>query len=510
MWKKQTLCLMATLLLVCEASYAQSIDSVTGKLVNFPSKLLGRIQRKTADLDQQLTRQTEKYLQKMARREERLKKKLYKTDSVTAKNLFANSSQQYSALAQKMKMDTGSRNNLISGEYQPYADSLKVSLDFLQHNPQLLRSSTGANLAGNAVSPVVQAKLQSSVSQLQALQAKMQDADQVKDYIQQRKQQIGDYISQHSSLAGILGKQYQGYNQDVYYYSQQVREYKEMLNDPDKCMRTALQYLNKVPTFSNFMNQHSMLASLFNLPGGTGATPSAATGAATGMPTRDQVMAAFQGQSGVNGTNVQSVVQGNVSSATDQAAQLQDKFSSMGNGGLGNGGGSDLNMPDFTPNGQKTKSFLKRLELGTNLQTVQGTNFFPATSDLGLSLGYKINDNNRIGIGASYKIGWGQNINHIHITGQGASIRSFADFRIKKNIYASGGFEYNYQQPIATLAHLPSLHDWQQSALFGVSRIVSMKTKLFKSVKMQVLWDALSYQQVPKAPPFKFRVGYNF
>ena len=496
------------LALVCLAgtiSYGQSIDSVSDKLVNLPSKFFNRIEGKMTGLNRQLTSQTEKYLQKMTRREERLKKKLYKTDSTAANTLFAGSSDRYAALAQKLKTDTGSQRLSMSGEYQPYVDSLQGMLGFLQKSPQwpvaLANDPTG-KIGAQA------AQLQSSVSQLQALQAKMQDADQVKNYIAQRKQQIGDYITQHSDLAGALGKQYQGYSQDAYYYSQQVQEYKNMLNDPDKCMRTALQYLNKVPAFSGFMSQHSMLASLFNLPGGAGMSPSSATGPVTGMATRDQVMAAFQGQSGVSSTNVQSVVQGNVSSATDQAAQLQDKITSLGNGGMGNSGG-DLDMPNFTPNGQKTKSFLKRLELGTNLQTVQSSSFFPATSDLALSLGYKINDNNRIGIGASYKIGWGQDISHIHITGQGASIRSFADFRIKKNIYASGGFEYNYQQPVAALAHLPSLHDWQQSALFGVSRIMPMKTKLFKSVKMQFLWDALSYQQVPKAPPFKFRIGYS-
>jgi hypothetical protein len=49
-------------------------------------------------------------------------------------------------------------------------------------------------------------------------------------------------------------------------------------------------------------------------------------------------------------------------------------------------------MPEFKPNTQKTKSFLKRLEYGANFQTQKATNFFPAVSDLGLSLGYKFSD----------------------------------------------------------------------------------------------------------------------
>ncbi|MBN9382147.1 MAG: hypothetical protein J0H74_15370 [Chitinophagaceae bacterium] len=80
-------------------------------------------------------------------------------------------------------------------------------------------------------SPATQAaKALASLRQLQSLQAKTQDADQVREYIRERKQQISQYIQQHTNLSGLLEKDYQGFNQDAYYYSQQVRAYKEMLN----------------------------------------------------------------------------------------------------------------------------------------------------------------------------------------------------------------------------------------------------------------------------------------
>lgn len=481
--------------------------SATDKIVNLPAGYLSRINSKTADLDKRLTEQTAKYLARISKEESRLKKKYAKFDSAGASQLFSGDIQaQYAARLQQLKADTGAaaRQRSPTGDYLPNVDSLQTSLLFLKQHPNILASSK-----------IQPADIQSSLDQLKITQAKLQDADQLSQLLQQRRQQIQGYLSRYTQVPGDITKTFDGYKQQLFYYKQQVNEYEELLNDPDKLMTRALQYLNKVPAFSSFMSKNSMLAGLFSLAGGPAASSastasSGAAGAASvptgpGMPSRDQVLAAFQGQSGVSGPNAQSVMQGNVSSATDQAAQLQDKISAYGNSA-----GGDLDMPDFKPNMQKTKSFLKRFEWGTNLQTVQSSNFFPATSDLALSLGYKLDDDNRIGIGASYKIGWGQNISHIHVTGQGASIRSFADFLIKKNIYASGGFEYNYQQPLASLSHFPSLSNWQSSALFGVSRIVPMKAKLFKSMKMQLLWDALSYQQVPKAPPFKFRVGYSF
>jgi len=114
-----------------------------------------------------------------------------------------------------------------------------------------------------------------------------------------------------------------------------------------------------------------------------------------------------------------------------------------------------------------------------------------------------------LGIGGSYKLGWGPDIGHIKISGQGASLRSYGDFRIKKSLFASAGFEYNYQQPFDP-GDFPGLMNWQQSGLIGLSKIISLKTKVFKSTKIQILWDFLSYQQIPRAQPFKFRVGYSF
>jgi hypothetical protein len=58
--------------------------------------------------------------------------------------------------------------------------------------------------------------------------------------------------------------------------------------------------------------------------------------------------------------------------------------------------------------------------------------------------------------------------------------------------------------------HWDEISSWQKSGLVGVSKIVSIKSKFFKKTKLQLLWDFLSYQQMPRTQPIKFRVGYNF
>jgi hypothetical protein len=108
-------------------------------------------------------------------------------------------------------------------------------------------------------------------------------------------------------------------------------------------------------------------------------------------------------------------------------------------------------------------------------------------------------------------MGWGKDIKNISITSEGAGLRSFMDMKIKGSFYASGGFEYNYQPLIDSVSTAGGIkaNSWKQSGLVGVSKVISIKSKFFKKTKMQLLWDFLSYQQVPRTQPVKFRIGYN-
>ncbi|MDO6430195.1 hypothetical protein Q4E93_06345 [Flavitalea sp. BT771] len=442
------------------------------------------MQSKTADLDQQLTRQTEKYLQRMAHREARLQKKLAKVDSTAANNLFGNSTKQYLALAQKIRKDTSGRAVDLSGEYQPYIDSLGGILKFMKQGVPGRQALSG---------------LPDAARQWEVLQAKMQDADQAKAFIQQRKQQIGDYIKQHINLSGLLGHQYAALNQEAYYYAQQVRQYKEMLNSPDKLERQALSTLQKFPAFQAFMKQNSQLAGLFNLPGNYGSPEGLA-----GLQTRDQVAALIQQQVAAGGPGGQAALQSNLQSAQSQLDGYKDKLNKLG------AGSGDIDMPDFKPNNQKTKTFWRRLEYGANFQTTRNNYLFPTVSDLGLSIGYKLSEGSTVGVGASYKLGWGNGIQHIALSSQGVGLRSFIDIKIKGSFSATGGFEYNYTTPFRSFQQISHLTYWTRSCLVGISKTVSVKSRVFKKTKLQLFWDLLSYQQIPKTQPIIFRIGYNF
>ena len=484
----------ALLCLVLTVSHAQSVDSATNKVLSFPSRLLARLQKKTTDLNSQLTQQTQKYLQKMASQEAKMQQKLMATDSVGAKQLFAGSANQYAALIQKMKSDTGRPRQSPSGQYQPYVDSLQGELAFLKKNPQLLNSGGTA--------------LQGSMSQLQAAQAKLQVASQAQTFMQQRRAQISQYIAQHASLQGIMSKYTAGMSRNAYYYSQQVNQYRDMLNSPDRLEQKALSMVSRLSAYQTFMKSNSQLSGLFKLPGG-GSAGAAAAQAIPGLQTHSQISQQVQGQlttaaAGGGSGDGMGAIQSKVQSAQSELDGYKAKLGQLG------GGNTAAAAPDFRPNDQKTKSLWHRLEYGVNFQTVHSTYYYPTTTDIGLTLGYRLGHSNVIGVGASYKMGWGSDFQHIALSGQGVGLRSFLQVAIKSGLSATGGFEYNYTVPFTSYQQLRQLRYWTQSGLIGLSKNVSMKSRVFKKAQLQLLWDFLSYQQIPQTEPIVFRIGYTF
>jgi len=518
MWKSYLLVIVMSGVSVVKA---QTVDSVAGKVAGFPGKLLSRIQRKAACLNGQLTGVTESYLQKMQAREEKLQRKLTGIDPAGAQALFAGSAQHYAALEQQIRQDTGAHKQGLSGVYPAYLDSLQGTVKFLQQNPTLLSGSKQqTGLSG--LSPQMQSNLQGASTQLQALQAKMGDASQAQAFLEQRKQLIGQYLTQHGMMTGPLSKLYGGMNQQMYYYSQELRQYKEMWTSPDQLTQKALSVLNQLPAFQTFMKSNSMLGGLFNLPGSYSAPQ-----AISGLQTKVQVAALVQAQTGSGGAAAgapsagaagseasrggavglsagEGALQSNLQNAQSQLDNYKSKLSALG---AGNG---DMDMPNFKPNDQKTKTFWKRLEYGADFQTTHTNYYFPMVTDFGASLGYKLGHNNVIGIGGSYKLGWGNGIQHIAFSNQGVGLRSFLQIHIKSSFSATGGFEYNYTTPFASFQNLKLIQNWTKSGLIGVTKTVSLKNRVFKNTSVSLLWDFLSYQQVPQTQPILFRVGYTW
>lgn len=469
--------LRVLILLLFISNYLPAQDSLSNGSVSL--KFVESLSRKTSAIAGKLDKQSSSALAKMRREEEAIARKLIKSDSAKGTELLASTRIKYEQFESSL-------SQLSHATYSTSLDSISSSLKFLRQNPRLLKASR------NSIE-----KLNTAIANTDELENSFKQAEAIKQFLKERKQLLTE------KLNGLgFAKNLKRLNKQAYYFSAQLNEYKGLLNDRKKLERKALEALSKSKLFKDFMRRNSTLASLFRMPGNANDPSSFANLA--GLQTRTQVNNIIQQQIVIAGPAAQQQFRQNIQDAQSQLNGLKDKVSRMG------GSGSDLEMPEgFKPNNQKTKSFWKRIEYGTNVQSQKGNNFLPVTSDLGLSVGYKINDRSIIGIGASYKLGWGSNIRHIRLSHEGVGLRSFVDWKIRGSFWLTGGYEQNYTATFRNVDQLRNISVWQQSGLIGVSKMVSLKTKFFKKTKVQVLWDFLSSNNAI-SHPIVFRIGYSF
>ncbi len=458
-----------------------SSHSFFDRLVHFPDKVFSKIDKTASKAEQKLNKQTEKYITRLEKQEQKLKRKLWKTDSIKAKALFGDVKDRYDQLRQSL---TNKEAAIGGNVYSGHLDSLGTMMRFVQNSPMI---KEGAALQG---------KLQSNMSSINQFRQSLNAGDYVRKQVQARQQQLKAEL-QNTPLA----KEFLKFKKEVYYYQQQLIEYKKLADDPVKLGGKMLALAQKLPAFQKFFNKYSELASLFPSPGvDASGNPIASF---VGLQTREQMNQLLQQRFG-NSVNMSQMLQQNVSTAQNYMNQLKSKLSKVGSGN------SDDMIPDFKTNEEKKKTFKERLDFGTTIQSQRARSYFPNTTDVSFTVGYKLNSKSVLGVGCSYKIGWGTGFDHISITHQGIGFRSFLDWKLKGSVWVSGGYEQNYFAQFRRIAELSNQAIWKQSALLGLSKVISVKSKVFKKAKVQVLYDFFWKIKVPQTEALKFRFGYNF
>jgi hypothetical protein len=463
---------------------SQESNSLYHKILHFPDKLFNQVEDKTADIQDRLVKQTEKYLQRLSREEERLRKRVAKKDSAAAIAIFGDAATEYANLQNQIKSPP-SKVEKFRNKYIPHLDTLQTAFRFLQQTNGLLDNTSRIE------------DLKNVLGKMGALQGKFNQTEEIKKYLKQRKAFLQDQLSHYG-----LAKELKTFKKEVYYYHAQIEEYKAMFDNPARLEAKAIEVLSNTPLFKKFFANNSQLAGIFRLPGSS--SYDMPTASLAGLQAGNAVRQEIRQRFGRN-VNVNRFAQQQAHNTQSPLSTLKNKLHQFGNGSIGNGN-IDIDMPDFKPNSQKVKRFKDRLEVGTNLQTVKSNGFFPTTSDIGISLGYKLNDNGILGIGSSYKLGLGKDIRHISISHQGVGLRSFLDYRIKGNFFLSGGYEQNFRATFQRIEQLKNMNAWQTSGLIGLSKRYSISNKL--KGNMQLLWDFLSYQQVPRTQAIILRLGY--
>lgn len=458
--------------------WAQDSTRKVDQVLNFPEKIFKGLESKANQAKRRLEKQTERYLSKLELQERKLRKQLMRKDSAKAILLFSNVEQHYGQLRGELSERTTNAASLHNA-YNGSLDSIATALRFFeQYKDKLL---TGDKLKS----------LQAASQSYKALQEKLNKGEYVRKAIAERQH----FLREQLKNAGV-GVQFKKFQKDAYYYRAQLNECRKAISDPSKLKQKLLSLANKVPAFRQFFSKHSFIAAMFGSVQDDGNLVNL-----QGLQTRASVQGLLQQRIASGGAGAQQMVQQSIAGAQSQLNQLKEKVNQLGNNGR------DIDLPDFKPNDQKTKTFLQRIELGANIQTQRARNYFPTTSDIGLSAGYKVNDRSIIGIGLSYKAGLGSGWNRIALTHQGIGIRSFADCKIRGAFYVTAGYEQNYLSQFHKLNELKNYSSWQVSGLIGIAKKYKVSRKL--KGEMKLLWDFMSYQQVPRTQAILFRLGYT-
>lgn len=453
---------------------AQDSTSRTAQVISFPSRFLKRVDDNASRIENKILNRTDKAIKQLSKEENRLRKKMYKKDPVAASKLFQDPASQYRSF---QKHITEKVNTSKSKEYIPFLDTLTTSLHFLEKNTAILNNSS----------------IQQSLLRINSMKDQFQQAREIQQYLQNRRKQLREQLGKLNML-----KELKQYNKKLYYYQAQIEEFRNLIKQPDKLQRKAIALLSKTKPFQEFIAKNSLLASLF--PTNNNINNLASQTGLPGLQTSSQVNALIQQTVGSSPNNLQALQQ-NMQQAQTQIQQLKNKVNALGQRD------GEADMPGFKPNNQRTKSFWNRWELGTNLQSTRSNNWLPAATLIGLSAGYKLNDRSIVGVGMAGSIGWGKDIKHIAVSYEGVSARSFLDWKLKGSFWLSAGYEMNYRSAFNRIEQLKVLNEWQYSGLVGVSK----KYKVGKKMKgnMNLLWDYLSYSQVPRTQPIVFRCGYS-
>lgn len=455
---------------------AQSVDTLSNKAVlSYSSYVSVKIQK----TEQQLSSLSQRALTKLEKQEQRLYKKLYKIDSIAANNIFSQSTNHYKEAQQKINEKVQQVNEKFSGEYIAYLDTLTNSIAFLKEGKALLNKSKE-----------VKEKLHSVSEKVKEFNNTIQKTEQLKQYISQRKEYLKNQLSRYTSLSKDLTK----LNKTVFYYRQQVKEVKEALKDPRKAEENVMTLLREIKPFREFIQRNSFLAGIFNVPESNNGIVQIGN-----LQTRSLVTQTIQTRLNVMGPNAQQQMQQNIEAAQQQLHDMKSRLPFLN---------SNDEMPEFKRvNEEKTKTFLKRIEYGANIQMRKAQNIWPTSSDIGLQLGYKLNQKSTFNIGIAYRLGMGTGFNNINFTHQGVGLRAFIDWKIKGSFFVNGGYEQNYNAIFKQFTELKNQSAWQYSGMLGLSKKFSVSKKINGSVL--VLHDFLYKQHIPVTAPIIFRTIYT-
>lgn len=448
----------------------------------------------------------DKYLKRSGRIQQKLLRKLKKQEERFAKQLAARDSTLYrryldmpltydsiAALSEDtavLNKNAGRRNSTI--------DSLKGIRQFIQQQSGKL--GTVANLTGKELPGG------DYTAKITELQSKLNAEQQIKDLIKQHSNSL-EQLAGGKNIAGI-----QAIQKKVYYAQEKMKAWRELADDPDEAEEKAMEYLQGVEGFDNYLNTNK---SAF---GGLGNNASAADLQSMGFQTKGQVNKMLQDKFGNNLQAVQQSMGDQVQQFSEKLNGVKDKVAeakqaanevkqSLNEVKAAKEKLKHIEKPAFKKNPERGKPFWQRLETQYNFQTTRATpdGLRPAMLEFGASIAFKHTPKLSYGIGIATSIGLGQNWQNIKLSYEGVSARAYADWILLYGFSAQLGYEQIFRP-----ANRPYLEEQAQPGNPEPQQNDNVLKQAFGGQQQAAYAGIMKRYRINSKWSGTFLAGYNF
>jgi hypothetical protein len=483
------------------AAHTHAQDSLIHTITEVPVKFLKQTNDKIDKYTSRITSKTEKTLAKLSKWENKIRALLDRASPQTSQQLFGNGKLTFASMLQKIQEGKSLAENARSN-YNSYSDKLVTNIKFIETQKD--------QLDNKYIKP-----LQAAKEKAKQLEEDVTETETAEKLIKERKKEL---LTEAYKVLG-KSKYFNKINKESFYYVETLKNYKEIFSEPGKAEKLAFEILNKIPAVKDFVQNNSMLASLFGSPNAGGADMASLAG----LQTRASVNSLIQGRIAAGGPNAAALVSANMQQAQAELGKLKDKIMKAGGDLNAASNEAEDKFAGFKKSETKTKTFKQRLEFGSDFQFGRPNRIVASQANISVSAGYKLNDKSIIGVALAYKINYGS-IDNFYLQHGGIGIRSFMDWKLKKQFFVSGCFEMNYNQSFKSFSQVATGYRkqglgnaWQNAGLLGISKKIKFpsssmgkKAGLVKGTKISVLYDFLYNTHFTPSNPLVIRVGYNF
>lgn len=446
-------------------------DSLFSLIESNQTKYLNVVNRKLDIFQSRVLSLNRKSYTRLARWEAKLRRQIEKINPALASKLFNDNRFNFSKLESIQRSGEQALLN-YRARYDQYRDKVSINVKYLSQKNQ-------------EVSNELYKRTKELDDEVRKLDSLMSVTEGLEEKIKQRRTELLSSLQQALTSNRYSRK----ISREAYYYSEKLRNYKEIFSDPHDVEIKLLSVIQQIPGFSQFAANNSFISGMF-----PGLTTSSTSTIIEGLQTKQQIDGLLANASKIGGSQVSQAISQHVGEAKAKLSGIKDRISQQGS--------ASVELPDFKPNSQKSRTLAQRIEYGFNIQFSKANRLVPHGANIGLEAGYKLNNRSIIGVGIATRVGISTNPK-VSFNNNGISLRSFLDWRLKRQFFITGGLERHFFRYSESGSNF---READMSHLVGISKKISFSGKLVKGLKVQLLYDLTHQGNVLQSQPIIFRI----